>query len=142
MLHNVFVYGTLKRGEPNHYLLEKAENGIGNFIVEGKTKTKYPLIIVTKYNIPCLLHYPGRGFHVRGEIYEVDDKMLSKLDKLEGHPNYATREIDDIEVMRRQGNEIIKCWVYFLKQFKVELLSVPHLENYTSSGSHGKPYIA
>ncbi|XP_059062615.1 putative gamma-glutamylcyclotransferase CG2811 [Achroia grisella] len=143
MTHRVFVYGTLKRNEPNHYWLTKPENGYGKFIAEGRTKTKYPLIIATKYNIPFLIYSPGQGYNVKGEIYEVDNTMLSKLDILEDHPNYYIREIDDIEVKTSDSTEggIMKCWVYFLKSFKQELLSRPQMDDYSSSGSHGLPYM-
>lgn len=58
-LHKVFVYGTLKRGEPNHYWFRKTTNAIANFICEAETNEKYPLIIATKYNIPFLLFQAG-----------------------------------------------------------------------------------
>lgn len=35
-----------------------------------------------------------------GEIYTVDDTMLSKLDILEDHPKYYIREIVDIVVKK------------------------------------------
>lgn len=56
----VFVYGTLKKGEPNHHWFAKSTEGISNFIGAAKTIRKYPLIIATKYNIPFLLHKPGK----------------------------------------------------------------------------------
>ncbi|XP_052742835.1 putative gamma-glutamylcyclotransferase CG2811 isoform X2 [Bicyclus anynana] len=141
MTHKVFVYGTLKRNEPNHHWLTNPDHGSGKFLAEGTTKSKYPLIIGTKYNIPFLLHSPGDGHHVRGEVYEVDDTMLSKLDILEDHPNYYVREIDDIVIKLDSHEEIVKCWVYFLKNFRPELLSKQQFENYSSSGSHGLRYL-
>ncbi|XP_039748420.1 putative gamma-glutamylcyclotransferase CG2811 isoform X1 [Pararge aegeria] len=143
MNHKVFVYGTLKRNEPNHHWLTNPEHGIGKFITEGTTKTKYPLIIGTKYNIPFLLYSPGDGHYVRGEVYEVDDTMLSKLDILEDHPNYYVREIDDIIVNKSESSdrETVKCWVYFLKNFRPDLLSKEQFENYSSMGSHGLRYL-
>lgn len=60
-LHSVFVYGTLKKGEPNHHWITSKENGCAKFISKGKTTKKYPLIIASKYNIPFLLHSPGNG---------------------------------------------------------------------------------
>lgn len=62
-MHRVFVYGTLKKGQPNHHWFSKTTKGISKFICEGKTCTKYPLIIGTKYNIPFLLYAPGKYFH-------------------------------------------------------------------------------
>lgn len=58
-LFNVFVYGTLKKGEPNHYWFTREETGHHNFICNAKTVEKYPLIIATKYNIPFVLDSPG-----------------------------------------------------------------------------------
>ncbi|XP_068621972.1 putative gamma-glutamylcyclotransferase CG2811 [Battus philenor] len=143
MINNVFVYGTLKRNEPNHHWISDPKNGISKFISNGKTSEKYPLIIATKYNIPFILYKPGVGYQVQGEVYEVDDNMLAKLDILEDHPNYYIREIDNVEIMKSDTNETqkIKCWIYFLKNFKEELLSRQMLENYSSSGSHGMPYL-
>ncbi|KYQ48751.1 hypothetical protein ALC60_12257 [Trachymyrmex zeteki] len=51
-LHRVFVYGTLKRGEPNHGLIKDTANGYAKFLGLGKTTVQYPLVIATKYNIP------------------------------------------------------------------------------------------
>uniref|UniRef100_A0A2A4JLL5 Gamma-glutamylcyclotransferase family protein n=1 Tax=Heliothis virescens TaxID=7102 RepID=A0A2A4JLL5_HELVI len=145
-MHQVFVYGTLKRGEPNHYWLEDTNNGVGRYVINGHTEKKFPLIIATKYNIPFLLYSPGDGHFVRGEIYDVDEKMLQKLDILEDHPNYYVREKDHIVIksLESTGEETEKnvlCWVYFLKNFKPELLKRPHLESYSSQGSHGMPYM-
>ncbi|OWR51813.1 hypothetical protein KGM_210201 [Danaus plexippus plexippus] len=141
MTHKVFVYGTLKRNEPNHHWLTDPKNGVGNFMTEGKTKSKYPLIIGTRYNIPFLLQAPGKGHHVKGEIYEVDDLMLSKLDILEDHPNYYVREVDDIVPISGSQSENVKCWVYFLKNFRQELLSKQQFECYSSNGDHGLKYM-
>lgn len=59
-LIRVFTYGTLKRGEPNHKLLQSSV-GIGKFIGVGKTVRQFPLVIASKYNIPFLLDDPGKG---------------------------------------------------------------------------------
>ena len=47
----VFVYGTLKRGEPNHHLMEK----LGKFVGTAKIIGNYKLVIGTEYNIPFLI---------------------------------------------------------------------------------------
>lgn len=60
-LQRVFVYGTLKRGEPNNSLISNKENGYAKLIGLGKTLLKYPLVIATKYNIPFMLNKPGIG---------------------------------------------------------------------------------
>lgn len=60
-MESVFVYGTLKQGQPNFYHLEGTENGNALFKSVGTTVKKYPLVISTKYNIPFLLHKEGVG---------------------------------------------------------------------------------
>ena len=65
----VFVYGTLKQGEPNHYLLENQTNGVGTYIGMAKTVKEFPLVIASRYNIPYVLDCPGKGLHIEGEIY-------------------------------------------------------------------------
>lgn len=54
-MHNVFVFGTLKRGQSNFYLMENPRNGKAVFIAEDKTEEKFPVIIVSRCNIPFML---------------------------------------------------------------------------------------
>ncbi|VVC89404.1 unnamed protein product [Leptidea sinapis] len=51
------------------------------------------------------------------------------------------REIDDIVVKKDGSEEIIKSWVYLLKNFRRELLQGKLYENYSSSGGHGLKYL-
>ena len=37
----VFVYGTLKRGEPNHHWMTDKYHGSEKFVAEGQTVEKY-----------------------------------------------------------------------------------------------------
>ncbi|CAB3223116.1 unnamed protein product [Arctia plantaginis] len=147
MFHKVFVYGTLKQNEPNHHWLTNKENGESSFHAYGATVTKYPLIIATRYNIPFLLKDPGNGHFVKGEVYNVDEDMLGRLDLLEDHPNYYEREQDDILIVKENSfsgqatEQHERCWVYFLRKFKPELLKYPMLDSYTSGGPHGKQYL-
>lgn len=96
-LRLVFVYGTLKVNQPNHYWLSDASNGLSNFIAAGKTIERFPLVIGTRYSIPFLIDERGVGNFIEGEIYEVDENMLEKLDELEGYPNFYTRTQIDIK---------------------------------------------
>lgn len=70
-LHRVFVYGTLKKGEPNHHWFS-AKEGIANYLGSGSTETKFPLIIATRYNIPFLLFQPGEG-NVREAVHSTTE---------------------------------------------------------------------
>ncbi|XP_015609380.1 putative gamma-glutamylcyclotransferase CG2811 isoform X2 [Cephus cinctus] len=149
-LHRVFVYGTLKRGEPNHGLIQNAEFGYAKFLGIGRTIKKYPLVIATKYNIPFLLKKPGIGNQILGEIYDVDTKMLTKLDELEEHPSFYVRTEDDVllspESEIKSGNnfdemaESTKAWIYFLPKFKPALLETTMYTTYSNEGSHGLKY--
>ena len=55
---NIFVYGTLKTGEPNHYWFQEASANNGarvDLVGAGITLEKLPLIVATEFNIPMLL---------------------------------------------------------------------------------------
>lgn len=97
----VFVYGTLKTRQPNHYWLTDTKNGVAQFIDTGLTQTKFPLIVATKHNVPFLLSEPGTGHYINGEIYNVDEKMLRHLDELEDYPELYDRV--KIDVADRNG---------------------------------------
>ncbi|XP_018320161.1 putative gamma-glutamylcyclotransferase CG2811 isoform X2 [Agrilus planipennis] len=137
----VFVYGTLKKGEPNHGWFSKDESGYHKFLCTAETTEKYPLIIATKYNIPFILHAPGNGFFIKGEVYEVDEKVLKNLDILEEHPDYYEREKRNVRSLNGD-DEIMNVWIYFIKRFKPELLNNPMYDNYSSNGSHGLEYVS
>ncbi|XP_074114019.1 putative gamma-glutamylcyclotransferase CG2811 [Cotesia typhae] len=144
-LHRVFFYGTLKRGEPNHELIRDTANGYAKFLGIGKTVNKYPLIIATRFNIPFLLHKPGVGHQVLGEVYDVDSKMLEKMDQLEEHPTFYTRMEDDVLLAPDKPDfnfdQGISCatraHIYFLPKFKSSLLEKPMYQSYSSEGTHG-----
>ena len=58
----MFVYGTLKRGQPNNHFLNNPESGHAEFLCSGHTTAQYPLVIAGKYNIPYLLYIRGQGY--------------------------------------------------------------------------------
>ncbi|XP_036331369.1 putative gamma-glutamylcyclotransferase CG2811 isoform X1 [Rhagoletis pomonella] len=134
-LIKVFVYGTLKRGEPNHHWLTRPENGHSRFVCEAQTVQKFPLVIGTRYNIPFLLNKPGAGHNICGEVYEVDDTMFANLDVLEDYPNYYDREIQQV---KSKDNVSIDCWLYLIKEFPEQLLLKRHLESYHNAET--QPY--
>ena len=51
----VFVYGTLKRGEPNHHWLSNTSNGFQEFLGAARMAKRFPLVIASRYNVPYLL---------------------------------------------------------------------------------------
>jgi len=79
----VFVYGTLKQGYGNNILLRDQA-----FL--GENVTKFPVFDMTSEGIP-FVHPEGSSF-IKGEMYEIDEACLERVDSLEGHPNWYKRE--------------------------------------------------
>ncbi|XP_052901471.1 putative gamma-glutamylcyclotransferase CG2811 [Anopheles moucheti] len=136
-LRRVFVYGTLKKGEPNHHWLTDVGNGRVRFIAKARTTVQYPLIVASRHNVPFLLDVPGTGHFVVGEIYEIDDRMLSHLDVLEDYPKLYDRRPEVIR--NEETNTDESCWTYLLRSFPKHLLEKPLLEEYRDSAE--KPYV-
>jgi gamma-glutamylaminecyclotransferase len=72
----VFVYGTLKRGYSNNRLLQGCK-----YLGEATTEALYLLYDYGPF--PCMVR-AKEGKHIKGEIWEVDEKVLKRLDVLEG----------------------------------------------------------
>ncbi|XP_045108699.1 putative gamma-glutamylcyclotransferase CG2811 isoform X1 [Portunus trituberculatus] len=137
----VFVYGTLRQGRPNHYRLLEAASGFARYLGLATTCEKYPLVIASRYNIPYLLAAPGYGKCVLGEVYEVDDKMLELLDRLEDHPKYYERKMKKVK-LQESGKEL-ECWVYLLHKYKPFMMELPFLNDYIAAADDPeKQYIA
>lgn len=96
LCHRVFVYGTLKRGQPNHHWLTNDANGKSELVCEGVTSDCFPLLTATRFNIPFLINSPENGHRVAGETYKVDDDMLKHLDLLEDYPRFYDRIAIDV----------------------------------------------
>jgi len=97
MPHLVFVYGTLMQGERNHRHLKGAR-----FAGEGSTAAAFDLLDMGRY--PALV--AGGACAVRGEIWEVDDATLERLDELEEVPELYRREELVLE-----GGTTVFAWV-------------------------------
>ncbi|XP_050982327.1 gamma-glutamylaminecyclotransferase C-like [Labeo rohita] len=146
---DVFVYGTLKKDQPNYFRMNNTANGQADFLARARTVEPYPLVIATKYNIPFLLNMPGTGQRVYGEIYRVDQKMLEFLDKFEGCPERYQRTEVQLEVQDGDGEgentlkpgSIVEAFVYSKNTYEPEWLQTPTYESYDASGDHGLTYV-
>ena len=78
MDHDIFVYGTLREGYPNHHH-NVGVRKTGTF----RTVEQFPLVIYGPRYSPCLIYSPGEGYPVRGEVYQLDDSGLAMMDQLE-----------------------------------------------------------
>lgn len=150
----VFVYGTLKKGQPNYYRMFDSANGKAEYLASARTTQKYPLIIASQHNIPFLLNIPGQGHRVHGEIYKVDDRMLKFLDDFEGVPTMYQRTLVKVEVQewvgqaeaeaeeeRPSAGSITEAFVYNTTTYKPDWPSLPNYESYDSYGDHGLEYV-
>ncbi|XP_022087114.1 gamma-glutamylaminecyclotransferase C-like isoform X2 [Acanthaster planci] len=144
--HLLFVYGTLKRGQPNAEQFGP-ENGVAKYFGQARTVQKWPLVIASQCNIPYLLDMEGSGNNVLGEIYEVDDEMLQHCDFFEGCPGYYQRTSIRVQLTEDSTGSRVKgdteeVWVYILQDFKDHLLELPQYECYDSYGAHGLVYVS
>jgi len=74
----LFVYGTLRRGQPNHALL-------GGAPLVGSVLTEPCFELIESAGYPALV--PGTTA-IEGEVYAVDPALLAQLDAFEG-PGYV-----------------------------------------------------
>ncbi|CAN9498079.1 unnamed protein product [Ophioblennius macclurei] len=144
----VFVYGTLKNGQPNHYRMFDGANGQAEFLASALTTQRFPLVIATKHNIPFLLNIPSEGNRIHGEIYRVDEQMLKFLDNFESVPTMYQRHQVELEVKEWSGRgqklsrgSVTEAFVYSTTTYQPEWLSLPHYECYDTNGDHGLKYI-
>lgn len=121
----VFVYGTLKRGLGNHRVMVVAG---GEFVCEGVTSVRFPLV---EHGLPYLLHRPGEGHQVEGEIFRIgSSEGWCKLDRLEGHPSFYRRRL--IEVQGHDGDRYM-AWAYFIARAEASLATLPFLRAYVGA---------
>jgi gamma-glutamylaminecyclotransferase len=79
----VFVYGSLQRGELNHRMLSGA-----HFVARVRTAAAFDLFDLGAF--PAMA--PHGRTSIAGELYEVSDALLERLDKFEGCPTLYQRE--------------------------------------------------
>lgn len=82
MIQHVFVYGTLMRDLGNHRYLTSSE-----FLGEATSAPQYTMVDVGGY--PAI--FETGTTPIKGELYEVNEHTLARLDRLEGVPDLYTR---------------------------------------------------
>ncbi|KAL4608815.1 gamma-glutamylaminecyclotransferase [Arapaima gigas] len=150
---HVFVYGTLKNGQPNYFRMTNRSNGKAVFCGHAHTVERFPLVIAGKYSIPFLLNIPGKGHQVKGEVYCVDPQMLQFLDEFEGCPHMYQRTRVNLEVEDWVGDSgmcegkgapgsQMEAFVYSTTTYQPQWLTLPYLESYDAKGDHGLIYVS
>lgn len=124
--HNVFVYGTLKRGFPNH----QGAMSMAAYIGEVCTLVAFPLVVGGRWFSPYLLDEPGTGQRVNGELFSVDDAGLAMLDELEGlHVVSGYRRIA-IAVQAAQDGNVVEAWTYVKRRETIEGIHCEPMREY------------
>lgn len=107
MTNKVFVYGTLKSGFYNSILLTSSK-----FVGKGYLIGNFRMLDLGAF--PGVVKAPNSPEStVVGEVYEVSDSTLARLDALEGNGHFYKREVRTISVRHKNDTS---CWVYFLMQ--------------------------
>jgi gamma-glutamylaminecyclotransferase len=130
----VFVYGTLKKGFPNHDRYMPQARLVGIF----RTRERYRLVLNGDRYSPCMMAGAGRGRRVVGELYEVDQAGLTRMDQLEriDLPDGYRRHrilVDRIDSPRSDAREV---FAYMKPPEWVDDPRSEALETYTPDDAH------
>ena len=107
-MEKVFVYGTLRKGGHYHHLLEDSTFLINGFVPgEMYSLGAYPAVVISD---DCSLK-------VYGEVFSVTEDVLSKLDKLEGHPEFYLRIMQKIEI---ENGRPVNAWIYVISEDEIK----------------------
>ncbi|WP_157263771.1 gamma-glutamylcyclotransferase family protein [Azohydromonas aeria] len=106
---HLFVYGSLKQGFVNQHV-NTGRRVPGQF----RTSDKFGLYLLGKGEVPCLVSPPGHGHQVVGELYEITDADIQRMDRLErtGDPDGYERVEIGVERFDPPATEIFTAFVY------------------------------
>lgn len=100
---NLFVYGSLKRGYPNHMILKSCAKNIQNGIISG---TLYDI----KLGFPAV-QLKG-NYKIKGQLAQIPSEYLSYFDYFEGVPRFYQRE--KVQVVLQNG-KTTTAFIYTMK---------------------------
>jgi gamma-glutamylcyclotransferase (GGCT)/AIG2-like uncharacterized protein YtfP len=104
-MNKVFVYGSLLSGMGNHVLLSDTKS---KMLGECRTPRQFAMIDLGYF--PGIVPAEKEPVEILGEVYEVDDETLHRLDRLEGYnssnPSYGLYNRIEIDT------EFGKAFVY------------------------------
>lgn len=104
----VFIYGTLKSGMKNHSVLKTFEC---EKICDAITVETYPMFQLSD-PFPYVANKPGIGYNIIGELYEINDKFINRLDSFEGVPHLYVRGKINVSKIGQKSYEEVN--VYFI----------------------------
>ena len=126
-MHNVFVYGTLKRGFPNHATGMKSTAFVGRF----RTCGRFALVLTGPWYSPVMIDEPGVGHRVAGEVFAVGDAELGTLDRLEGTDLPSGYHRTQIEVENIETGAVMKAWTYVKRRAQIEVVLSAPMDEYS-----------
>jgi gamma-glutamylaminecyclotransferase len=113
MSHKLFVYGSLKRGFGNHELLKNSKF-LGAY---DTSDANYQMFSFGGFPGVIALDEQDRHHYILGELYEVDDATLARVDMLEGNGHFYTRKIIELS----ETDDIVEAWMYLLPQSYLQM---------------------
>ena len=125
-MHKLFIYGTLKKGHPNHDQFMRYEKFLGKY----RTREPYPLVVANNWYAPVMLHEPGIGKRVIGELYTVNDRQIEVLDRLEMTHKKVGYQRMLIEIQSIDDESMVKAFVYLKDRRSVSCIHSEYLEEY------------
>ena len=105
MSQKLFIYGTLKSGEPNRWLIDYLLRfkHIQEAPRPARTEDAFPLVTDPQTDhVPILVDRRGQGERVEGEIVEVSEKGALVLDEFEGLDQEGEYKRINIDVVNRK----------------------------------------
>lgn len=113
----VFVYGTLRKHERNHYLLKEAELVAEQAWTEGK-------LFDTGFGYPALQESSCEV--VYGELYLVTEQQLHRLDELEGYSVTGQDNLyDRKEQLISHDTGKTEAFIYTIAKHNIHMLQTP-----------------
>jgi gamma-glutamylaminecyclotransferase len=124
----VFVYGTLKEGFRNFHI-NRGTRVPGEFV----TDQALPLYVIGEFGVPWLVHQPGQGHAVAGQVFEVDAQTLAAMDVLERIAEGDWYERLPLRVRPREGGAPLDVLAYFgvARRLQHDVIHLGPLAGYT-----------
>jgi len=113
---HVFVYGTLKKKQGNHCLMQRIN---AQFVGYDTISGPYNMISYGGFPAVCHDSSVDGASTIFGELYRIDQEGLKVLDGLEGHPRWYKREklCTDYKDQR--------AWIYLMPESELVNERVP-----------------
>ena len=105
----LFTYGSLKQGYCNAHT-NTGERVPGHY----RTRSRLPFYLMGDGHVPCVIHDPGTGHPVVGELYRAGAEALAGMDRLEriGEPGGYTRIAIDLERTDTGDGGVVRAEMY------------------------------